>query len=134
MYNYIAGIPVQLKPCRFIPEMFLCGDNDPDWVYILWGVVFGINTDCKVNYKAKHRNVRDKNLRNIITSKFLTELDQGIISISPSPPTCIHNMFCIPKESGGRGIVDCSRPKGTSVNNYTDQVANTFHYNSVDNV
>ena len=47
--HYIAGIPVQLKPCRFIPEIFLHGDNDPDWVYILWGVVFGfhvINTDC----------------------------------------------------------------------------------------
>ena len=49
-------------------------------------------------------------------------------------PTCIHNIFCVPKDTGGRCVIDCSRPKGSSINNHTEEVSIKFKYNGVDNV
>ena len=46
-----------------------------------------------------------------------------------------HGLFCVPKEGGGgRAIVDCSQPIGGAVNNYTNKVAITFSYKSVNTV
>ena len=35
---------------------------------------------------------------------------------------------------GGRCIVDCSKPNDLSVNNFTEEIAETVSYNSVDSV
>ena len=133
--HYIAGCKTQLVPCRVFCEAFLRGDSDPDWEYILKGAVFGfrvINPDCQASYLPKLRQNRDKD---IIQTKLLTEIDRGCISVVDQPPTCVHNIFCVPKEDGGgRAIVDCSRPAGESVNLFTDAVAVKFSYKSVDHV
>ena len=45
-----------MLPCRTFVKLFLHGDIDPDWQYILRGVVFGfriMNPDCNVTYSAK---------------------------------------------------------------------------------
>ena len=40
----------------------------------------------------------------------------------------------MPKDTGGRCVIDCSRPKGSSINNHTEEVSIKFKYNSVDNL
>ena len=134
----IAGAVAQLKPCRVFCELFLRGDTDPDWHYIIRGVVFGfsvINPSCEASYDTKHRRVADPGDRETITDKLLAEIDRGCISVVDAPPKCVHDIFCIPKEGGGtRSIVDCSKPEGSSVNNFTNEVSVKFSYNSVDDV
>ena len=81
--HYIANNGVQLKPCRFICEIFLRGETNPDCSYILWGVVFGFritNEINDVNYNTKYGKIKDNVLREIITKTLLSELDQDIIS------------------------------------------------------
>ena len=134
----IAGSQVQLKPCRAFCELFLRGDTDPDWIYILKGVVFGfnvINPSCTSEYGPGDGRVKSPGDREVITDKLLAEIDRGCVSVVDEAPTCIHDIFCIPKEGGGsRSIVDCSKPAVHSVNNYVDEVAVRFSYNSVDDV
>ena len=135
--HFIAGVRAQLKPCRFITEIFLCGDTGPDWAYILWGVVFGFqvtNLLSEINYDIKFKEIRNKLFREIIDQQLLKELDQGMISQVEEKPSCIHNIFCVPKGTGGMCVIDCSRPKGKSINNHTEEVSTKFKYNSVDNV
>ena len=134
----IAGRPAQLKPCRVFCELFLRGDTDPDWAYILMGVVFGfnvINPSCTAEYGPGRGRVKNPDDREFIAGKLLAEIDRGCISVVDEAPTCVHDIFCIPKEGGGsRSIVDCSKPSELSVNNYVDEVAVRFSYNSVDDV
>ena len=74
-------------------------------------------------------------MRGIIQGKLEGEIDRGCISVVGQPPQCVHNIFCVPKDDGGgRAIVDCSRPRGSSVNDFTDAVSVKFSYNSVDDV
>lgn len=136
--HYIAGCVTQLRPCRVFCELLLRGDTDPDWQYILKGVVFGfnvINPSCRADYDAKHRTIKNSQDRDIIQKKLASEIDSGCIAVVDSRPTCVHDIFCIPKDGGGgRSIVDCSEPEGESVNNFTDQVSVKFNYHSVDDV
>ena len=63
-------------------EICLRGDTDPDWVYILWGVVFGFrvtNPSCNVNYNIEAKKIRNEKYRDI-NEKLLSELHQGMIS------------------------------------------------------
>ena len=61
--HYIRGRLAQLYPCRLFVELFMRGDTDPDWFYLLSGFFFGfhvINPDCIANYKAgKFKNKSD---------------------------------------------------------------------------
>ena len=60
--HYIAGVRAQLKPCRFIAEIFVLGDTDPDWPYIIWGVVFGFhvaNPSSEINYIIKFKEIKN---------------------------------------------------------------------------
>ena len=135
---HINSSQAQLRPCRVFCEAFLRGDTDPDWEYILRGVVFGfsvINPDCETAYLPTLRQTRDREIRGMIQGKLEGEIDRGCISVVDQAPPCVHNIFCVPKDDGGgRAIVDCSRPKGRSVNDFTDTVAVKFSYKSVDEV
>ena len=119
-------------------ELFLRGDTDPDWDYILRGICFGfrvINPDCHIDYQAQGRRVRDPVDHAVVTEKLKGEIDRGCVSVVCDRPSCVHDIFCVPKEGGGaRAIVDCSKPTGCSVNSHTDQVSVKFRYKSVDNV
>lgn len=134
----IASCAVQLKPCRVFCELFLRGDTDPDWHYILRGVVFGfnvINPSCTTEYDAERRRIRDPEGRAIVEDRLNAEIASGCVAVVDCRPTCLHDIFCIPKDGGGgRSIVDCSKPDGRSVNSFTDRVAIKFSYNSVDDV
>ena len=69
-----------------------------------------------------HR-VKSNELRKILDDKIKYELQQDMLSIVPQSLECNHSIFGIPKEDGsGRLIVDCSQPKGASVNTYVDSV------------
>ena len=108
-------------------ELFLRGDTDPDWHYLLKGVIFGfrvINSDYDANYCPKLRGIRNPSHKEGISNNLSTELRQGCISVVTEKPTCAHDIFWVPKDHsrGGRTIVDCSRPKCESVNNFSDQV------------
>ena len=88
---------------------------------------------------AEYTPGRSKNKSNwesqIIKNKFEQELQDGKISRVTDTPRCIHDVFVVPKEEGGgRVVVDCSRPKCLSINNYTDCVRLKFSYKSLNDV
>ena len=44
-------------------------------------------------------------------------------------------LFIVPKDDGGgRAVIDCSRPEGRAVNNFTSTVTCKFRYLGLDNV
>ena len=97
------------------------------------GVCFGfmvINCDCDACYDCRHGASRDQADREAMSSKLRAEIAMGALSVVSDKPTCVHRLFCIPKdgEGGVRGIMDCSRPEGDSINNYTEGVALKFSY------
>lgn len=136
--HMIEGVVSQMKPCRVFTELFMRGDTDPDAEYILMGVCFGfmvINWDCEACYDCKQGAGGDPADREAMSAKLRREIEAGALTVVSRRPTCVHRLFCIPKDGGGiRGIVDCSRPEGESVNNYTDEVTVKFSYSSVDDV
>ena len=61
--HYIGGRVAHLRPCRAFVELFLRGDCDPDWFYLLWGFVFGfrvVDPDCSSGYRPN--KYKEKNL------------------------------------------------------------------------
>ena len=130
----IEGIVSQMKPCRVFAELFMWGDTDPDAEYIMKGVCFGfmvINWDCDACYGCGQGAGGDWSGREAMSLKLRREIEAGSLTVVADRPTCMHRLFCIPKEGGGvRGIVDCSQPEGRSVNNYMDKVTMKFSYNS----
>ena len=98
----IGGVMVQLKPCRFFCELFLCGPVDLDCIHILKGVTFGfqvINDNLSLSHTAVSNNINNKDLKQIIENKLVAEIQQGVISVVESPMKCSHAIFCIPKEN-----------------------------------
>ena len=81
--HYINDCKSQMLPCHTFVELLLRGDIDPDWQYILRGVVFGfriINPDCSVTYSAKPKKINSEIFRNIIDKKIIKEIEDGKIS------------------------------------------------------
>ena len=62
--------------------------------------------------------------------------NKGYISRAVETPFCSHNVFCVSKSSseGYRCVVDCSKAYNLSVNNYVDEVSQTFSYKCADNL
>ena len=134
--HYIDGTISQLLPCRGFLEVFLRGDWDRDWDYLMRGLIFGFKA-INQNYDAVYDGSNYSSIRlgehyKIMNKKLLKEPELGVISVTKDKPACIHGIFCIPKGGGIRGIVDCSKPVGYCVNNYTNKVAMHFSYNSLD--
>ena len=65
---------------------------------------------------------------------FLNELTLGRISRVTTKPKCIHPIGRVPKKDSGksRPITDCSRPPGTSLNDYIKRGLESFRVNSID--
>ena len=136
MYE-IGGVRAQLKPCRVFSECYCRGDVDPDWEYILRGVCFGfrvIDRNCGSNYFLDNYSSINK-VSESMAGKLKKELEEEMVTVVPTPCTCVHPFGAVPKgDSDFRAIVDCSRPDGVLVNNYTDSCKATFSYNSVQDV
>ncbi|KAL9963440.1 hypothetical protein ACROYT_G026951 [Oculina patagonica] len=65
---------------------------------------------------------------------FLNELALGRISQVTTKPQCIHPIGRVPKKDSGksRPITDCSRPHGSSLNDYIKRDLESFRMNSID--
>lgn len=136
--HYVGGVPTQLRPCRFIVKAFQCESPVPGWDYVLRGVLFGfkvMDASCQSEYKcANYEEATKGENYKLLTAKLRKELDKGCVTQVDSPMICTHAIGCVPKGDGVRGIVDCSRPAGSAVNNYTEGVAEKFKYKSVHTV
>ena len=104
----IAGLRTQLKPCLVFVELFMRGQVDTDWSFILNGVVFGyrvINRCCDLQYGiTRRRRKRSEWETGILLAKFKDEYESGIISEAQEIPICTHNVFVVPKDDGGGGV------------------------------
>ena len=136
--HHIANILTQLLPCRIFYELFLTGETDPDWEFILDGVLFGfkiMNPSCTQEYNTVKIYRDNYEHYQVISNKLREEIRCGRISRTNRLPTCSHNPFVIPKTTGGfRTIIDCSRPLGKSVNNFVSEIAAKFSYKSLDHL
>ena len=127
----LQGSVCQLKPCRFFIESYLRGQVDTDADYILRGIAFGFKV-VDDSFDGKLLTMWE---RDLIGEKLKAGLAAGMISEVEEEPTCIHAMFVVPKDGGGgRVVVDCSKPKSSSVNNATSSVASKFKYLGVNHV
>ena len=101
----LCKMPCQLKPCRFFAEIFYRGGIDPDFMFILKGIVFGFNVidpEFERCYDSCRRPGKVDWENNIIEKKLLAEIESGVISVVESPPMCVHGVFVVPKDGGGR--------------------------------
>ena len=88
-----------------------------------------------INHDYPHGSRGDNADKDAMSVKLYAKIDTGALTVVRVRPICVYRLFCITKDGGGvRGIVDCSHPMAESVNNYTDEMAVRFSYNSVDNV
>ena len=135
---YVGGAVTQLPPCRFFPKAMLTGEPDPDWEYVLKGVIYGfeiMDRSCTSVYNCPNYDevLSGKNYA-LMSDKLRGEISRECLTVVDAPMVCTHALGCVPKADGIRGIVDCSRPAGTSVNNFTSEVASKFKYKSVHDV
>ena len=60
------------------------------------------------------------------------EIVEGKVPRMSDPPHCIHSLGAVRKANGSlRPITDCSRPEGSSINNYMSSTFKSFTYNYV---
>ena len=129
-----------LLPFRFFLEAFLRGINDPNWDYIMRGIIFGfrvINEGCESTYKGCNYGSSTGDLTHAAMSENLQhESKVGMITVRPGSELCTHPIGTIPKSDsvGFRTIIDCSFLKNTCVNVFTDECATKFAYKSIDDV
>lgn len=136
----IGDAVAQLLPCRFFAECFLRGDNDPDWDYVMRGIIFGfrvINDSCDSAYAGRNYGSSTGELtHSAMSDKLKREINAGILTVRDNPQICSHPIGTVPKSDsiGFRTIIDCSAPKETCVNLFTDQCTTKFAYKSLDDV
>ena len=133
----IMNIRCQLKPCRLFCELFFRGSVDCDYLYLLTGVCFGFRV-IDGGFSGMYDSAGSKRMsgweHDLIEEKFRFELGEGMIT-EVATPQCIHGVFVVPKDDGGgRSVIDCSRPRGKSVNEATGTIASKFKYKGVDDV
>ena len=113
--------------------------NDPDHSYILDGLHNGFklipesDTSCIDSYaNDNYSSATCAEFKPEMDQLLLNELALGRISYVSSKPQCIHPIDRLPKKDSGklRPITDCSRPHGSSLNNYIKRDLDTFCMNS----
>ena len=138
--HYIGGARSQLLPCRMFAECFCRGDRDEDWAYLMYAVIFGINVidkKCDSEYRCvNYSSATEGEGHKFMTKRLKHEIEYGVVSVVDHPPICIHALGTTPKAGGVglRAIVDCSSPANICVNEFTEESAVKFSYNSVDTV
>ena len=136
----IGGIPSQLKPCRVAP--FLFGDSKLECIeesdrLFLWNGLYNsfgiVDDDCAATYECDNY---DSILAPEASAEMSALLEQELLDhkviVSSTKPKCIHSLGAVWKSSGAlRPITDCSRPEGTSINNFMTTTFESFTYNSI---
>ena len=107
--HHIANNLVQLKPCRLLPLLFLKGEIDVNWEFLVQGFTFGfkvVNPNFKDAYTAGNKIISDDRKSQFIHSKLISECSMGRITRVYSKPQCSHNAFCVEKSSNnGYGTI-----------------------------
>ena len=139
--HFIGGKPAQLKPCR--AAQFLFGQNALDSIpecerdYLWNGLVEGFriaDADCSASYSCiNYDSITSDEYRDEMSALLRKELDMHKVSEATTPPQCIHALGAVTKANGHlRPITDCSRPDGSSINNFMASTFESFSYNSVE--
>lgn len=114
---YLEGIRSQLNPKEWLNLLTSGTGVDPDFHYILDGVMNGFRVldrnadipsyDCP-NYSSCFGEENLSKLRGIVSS----ELESGKISKVVNAPKCVHSLGTIKKKDSKkiRPITDCSQP------------------------
>ena len=137
-FHVIDGVFSQLKPSGWIEELCFGGSWDEDSHFLLDGVTHGfhvVDPDAEIipyvceNYKSATSLENRHQLQELL----LDEMSCDKITITSKPPTCVHALGVIKKQSGAiRPITDCKRPIGESVNCHMNSTFSTFSYVSCD--
>ena len=136
---YVIGdVPCQLKPCRFA-AIICCNAGWADkYADLLWNITDGfpvVDTEVPSYHCENYSSILDPQSKGKMDKIIRNELAENVISIVDYSPHCIHSLGAVPKPGGGiRPITDCSRPTGSSVNNYCESIFKEFSYKSVDDV
>ena len=139
--HLIGDKPAQLKPCR--AAQFLFGPNGLPGMteerrWYLWnGLVNGfkiVDDDCISSYVCEnYDSITSEEFKEEMSTLLQTELDCHKVSLATTPPQCVHALGAVKKSDGRlRPITDCSRPDGSSINNYMSSTFESFSYHSVD--
>lgn len=138
---FLQGIRSQLKPHGWL-DMLTGGTGvDPDILFILDGIMNGfrvVDVQASVdgyycnNYSSCYTTGNEKKLKELLQD----ELSQGKLSYTKNCPKCVHAVGIVKKKDSEkiRPIIDCKRPEGTSVNNYTEGIMDTFKFLKIDTV
>ena len=138
--HMIGNEPAQLKPCR--SACFLFGDSrldniDDDESLFLWkGLTNGfaiVDDDCQASYNCQnYDSILDPKACSEMTALLEQEVLENKVTIVRESPKCIHSLGAVWKSNGKlRPITDCSRPDGSSINNYMSTTFTAFSYNSI---
>ena len=139
--HFIGTLPSQLKPCR--ATQFLFGGSaipsiaDSDRLFLWRGFVNGfsiVDDDCPSEYYCpNYDSITGPGAYDEMSALLKDELSCGKVSVTDSRPTCVHSLGAVRKSNGKlRPITDCSRPDGSSINNFMQSTFHSFSYNSVD--
>lgn len=138
---YLCGVRSQLKPLAWL-DMLAGGTGvDPDMHFILDGVVNGfrvVNDSANIqgymckNYSSCCVSDNGSKLKELLEEEF----SQGKLSCVRDRPRCVHAIGVIQKKEAHkiRPIIDCKRPEGKSVNNFTEGVMDRFKFLTVETV
>ena len=130
----------QLKPCR--AAQFLFGpsalqsipESEREFLWTGFNRGFAIvDSDCPSNYFCEnYDSILEEATHAEMSDLLLAEIKDGKVSVVTHTPVCVHSLGAVRKANGSlRPITDCSRPEGTSINNYMSSTFQSFTYNSV---
>ena len=108
-----------------------------DKLFLWRGLVLGfaiVDPDCPASYFCdNYDSITGDRFRKEMSDLLHAELLAHKVSRTSSTPTCVHFLGAVTKANGSlRPITDCSRPDGSSINNYMSTTFKPFTYNSVD--
>ena len=139
--HLIGGVPSQLMPCRWAPFLFgkdaIPSIEDDERDYLWKGILSGfdiVDDNCPSSYVCENYNsILEPKFRKEMTELLEKEVLEHKVSVTASPPRCIHALGAVVKANGKlRPITDCSRPDNLSINNFMLTTFETFTYKSVE--
>ena len=136
----IASRQTQLRPCR--AAQFLFGPSALDSIPpserdLLWGGLTKgfdiVDYECPATYFCdNYDSIMEDSTHAEMCDLLRKEIAEGKVSVVEDTPRCVHSLGAVRKANGSlRPITDCSRPEGSSINNYMSSTFHSFTYNSV---
>ena len=140
----LAGVPLQLNPCKIFDECFgHPRGQDTRGSYIFDGVVNGfriVDTSYDGSYfRTNYDSVKVPGVKAKLDELYRDELVHGKVIKVEDQPQCVHALGAISKPDGGvRPITDCKRGPVSdvynSINAHMLDTCQKFSYISIDHV